>query len=336
MSRAGRLMDPYHQTPTLVDGLKIPMKKRFEFEDDLPLGPRVVLRGWWDQSVKEFMIERGIRTLVLGALFPDLLFLKEAPIVETLIIVDTVKDTQGIENLRGLRRLLLRTPRNVTVDFTLFPHLADCELEWSRGCDSIFECRSLKRLFLYASKEKSTERFGRLENLEELEISVAPIRDLRGLGGLRKLNHLELHYLTKLESLDGLETLTQLEELKIGACKKIGRLDPLKPLINLKRLDVDNCGDLESLAPVRRLKKLEVLSFVESSRIMDGDLDCALALPNLRRIHFANRKFYTHRWYYNDETECLMAQGVRPASTAGPLERRLFMREDRIEPPIKR
>ncbi|MEK7084123.1 MAG: hypothetical protein AAB932_02740, partial [Patescibacteria group bacterium] len=151
---------------------------------------------------------------------------------------------------------------------------------------------TLKTLGLYKYTDQDTDEIGKLYNLEQLWVSVSPIRSLKGLSSLHKLHELTLAHCGSLESLAGLETLDTLEILDIETCRKITTIDELFRLTSLKRLCLNNMGIIDSLQPIALLPHLEELFFIESTRIKDGDIQQIHRIPRLCRVSFQNRKQY--------------------------------------------
>jgi Leucine-rich repeat (LRR) protein len=181
------------------------------------------------------------------------------------------------------------------IDFSAFPHLQQCSLEWRRKVTSLFDCVTLKKLFLNRYKGRNAGAFGKLSALESLGILGAPVEDLLGLRNLVHLTYLRLGLLTKLRSLTGIEGLANLEELDINTCRAIGSIDEVGNLRKLKRLFLSNCGRIQSLKPLKNLDGLETVGFVESTNIVDGDLSPLMHQKSLSKVSFQNRRHYSHR-----------------------------------------
>ena len=225
----------------------------------------------------------------------DLSFLKALPFLEGFNITDRlIDDISPIHELHHLRYLAIYTYCKTEIDFLQFPVLENCVIEWRPKAKSIFNCKTLKELFINCYKGKDTNDFGNLTNLEWLAFGNGPVRSLNGLSTLRKLKHLEIFLLRKLESLEGLEDLTSLEYLDVNTCKAITSIEPVRHLVNLKTFFFNNCGDIESLTPLAELEHLKDIWFAESTNILDGDLSPLKRLNLKRKSAFKNRKHYSH------------------------------------------
>ena len=272
--------------------------KNFELRDGKS-GRELLATGPWSPRLTMYILDHRIKELALnysaGWKGNDLSFLQDLPHLEAVTIIDwNIEDLSPIHALHSLRTLQVSTYCKTRIDFTQFPQLEDCALEWRTGARSVFSCRSLKRLYLNRYKGKDTSDFSALTKLESLTIANGPVRDLKGLATLRSLRSLAVYNLRKLASLSGVEALTQLEKLDVDGCTSIGSIQPVAHLTNLVSLAVCSCGSIESFKPLEGLKKLEAVIFYESTNILDGDLSPVKRLPRLSRVAFQQRKHYTH------------------------------------------
>jgi hypothetical protein len=124
---------------------------------------------------------------------------------------------------------------------------------------------------------------------------TGPIRELEGLAHLAGLRKLRLGGPSKLASLHGVEELYNMTELKVQTCRRINSIEPIRGLLHLRRLILENLGDIDSLGPVAGLSELELLTFAESTNILDGDLSYLKGLHNLKTVSFQNRRHYSSR-----------------------------------------
>jgi hypothetical protein len=65
-------------------------------------------------------------------------------------------------------------------------------LEWRPKAASLFDCATLKKLFVNRYKGRDVSDFGRLVSLESLAILNAPIANLHGFKPLEELRSLRL------------------------------------------------------------------------------------------------------------------------------------------------
>jgi hypothetical protein len=269
------------------------------FEDGT-LGRRAVVRSLWSDRFANELKRRGAAELELnqgkGWHGTDLSFLAELPELKSFEIFDfNISDISPIHHLHQLKRLAVTTYCSTAIDFSAFPQLQSCALEWRPKAASLFQCTTLKDLFLNRYKGKDANAFARLINLESLAILNAPVENLQGLPALAKLRSLRLGGLRRLRSLSGVEDLVNLEELEIHTCRAIRSIDEIRSLPRLKKLHLNNDGGIDSLKPLAGLAQLESVLFYESTNIVDGDLSPLLRLKNLSRVSFRNRRHYSHR-----------------------------------------
>ena len=263
-------------------------------------GLRAVLTSDWNAETAQSLLKQPIAELELnrgkGWRGDDISFLSNFPELLALrVIGKTAESVSPIHGLHNLRSLSLMTYCKTELRFSEFPNLIECALEWRPKAMSLFDCISLKNLFVKGFRGFDTEPFGRLKNLESLAILGSPIRSLKGLSPLVKLRSLRLGDMRKLPSLEGVENLSHLEKFEINTCRKIDAIEQISSLVNLRELYLDNMGDIQSLKPLAHLSQLQRVTFVESTNIVDGNLSPLRGLPSLELVSFQNRGHYSHR-----------------------------------------
>jgi hypothetical protein len=269
-----------------------------EFENG-EYGERAVLRSAWSDQVLEKIRSRQCFELEInhakGWSGPDLHFLGLLPWLRALKIFDMkIKSIEPVHELHALRALEVMTYCQTPIRFSEFPLLEDCGLEWRPKSESLYECTSLKSLFLNNWTERSLDALSRLTTLESLAILNAPIEKLDGIASLGRLCTLRLANLKNLRSLDGVQNLSLLEELGVNACPKIGSIDNVSALTKLRIIHLNNDGKLESLKPLNSIHRLECVLFYESTNIIDGDLSPLMRQKHLSHVSFRNRRHYSH------------------------------------------
>lgn len=268
--------------------------------EDGEFGRRAVATSTWSQELTTYVLDHGILELELnngkGWQGGDVLFLANMPQLLSLEIIDfKLSSVMPVHMLRDLKRLKIFTYCKTPIDFRRFASLEHCSFEWRAKSNSLFECRSLRDLFINRYKGADAIPFSNLINLESLAILNAPFQTIEGLTGLSRLRSLRLGNLKKLGSLSGVENLTALEELDINTCRGISSVEPIGALLNLKILRLNNVGDILSLKPLDSLNGLEAVSFYESTNILDGDLSPLANQKRLTKIAFRNRHHYSLR-----------------------------------------
>ncbi|MDH3257337.1 MAG: hypothetical protein OEM27_06950 [Nitrospinota bacterium] len=266
------------------------MRKSFQIEK-AEYGSKMIVVGKWNDAHLHYLLDHKIYELELntakGWKISNTKFLKDLNFLKGITIVgigDPVKEVSGIHYLSKLKLLNIQTYCNTKIDFSSFPKLEICVLEWKPKSESLFECANLKRLWVNSLKKKDTEDFLSLVNLEWLSFGNGPVGNLKGLRNLSKLKHLELFRLRKLSSLDGIEKLKNLKRLEIHTCKYFKTINKLKSLTNLRVLWLINCGGIESLKPLSKLHNLKEYLMYESTNILDGDLTPISKIGNQRRF----------------------------------------------------
>jgi len=222
--------------------------------EDGMYGPRAVLNAGWSDQLIGYLSDNEVVELELnqakGWEGRDLSFLAKLPGLKSFEIFDfNISDIQPIHHLHSLRRLGVTTYCSTRIDFIAFPELESCGLEWRSEAASLFECVTLKELFVNRYSGKDADPFGKLVNLESLAILNAPVENLHGLSTLTKLRSLRLANLKRLASLAGIEVLVDLEELEIHTCRAVGSIKEIGSLLRLKKLNLNNDGEIESLKP---------------------------------------------------------------------------------------
>jgi hypothetical protein len=124
------------------------MSEKFRIEKSEYGVKAVALDALDEKSIEEFRI-KNVVDLVLntanGWCGRNLDFLSNLPELLSFEVLDFhIKSVQPIHALFKLRKIQLSTYCNTPIDFSIFPDLEDCSLEWRPGSDSIFSCTSLK------------------------------------------------------------------------------------------------------------------------------------------------------------------------------------------------
>jgi Leucine-rich repeat (LRR) protein len=316
--------------------------------EDGEYGQRAVITSEWSPEISRYLLANNIVELELnyakGWRGKDLSFLKELPRLKAFKIIDWgISSVQPIHFLHELRKLEVMTYCKTAIQFSEFPHLEDCGLEWRSKSESICSCTTLKKLFVNRYKKKNVDAFSTLVNLESLAILNAPVENLLGLRSVIRLGYLRLGNLRRLASLAGIEGLAALEELNVDTCRAVGSIDEVGSLSGLRKLHLSNSGGIESLKPLEKLSGLEWVTFTESTNITDGDISPLLHHRSLSRVSFQNRRHYSHRRedfgaaYYGAELMKQIEMGAKPPSikemvnkamksSSKPLWRRTFSR----------
>lgn len=119
-----------------------------------------------------------------------------------------------------------------------------------------------------------------LTSLEELDLGLNEIDDLKPLSALTKLRILIVDGNRGLTSLEGIEGLRELEVLKLH-CAGLTNIDAVKGMKSLRHLDV-SCNELSDLSAITELSLLEKLN-IDDNRALTN-IEPAAKKPNLETI----------------------------------------------------
>lgn len=270
----------------------------WDIEDGV-FGRRMVMRRAWSSAARSAAQGAGVRELELnyakGWTDHDYTFLSELSELVALEITDwNATDVAPIHQLSGLRRLKVFTYCKTAIDFSRFPKLEDCRLEWRAKARSIFEHTGVKRLFINKCPGKDLVAFEKM-NLESLSLASPKLETLTGIDALKKLTFLGIHVARRLSTLDGLQRIPGLIHLEVNDCPKVSDISPLTDLGNLEEVHLCNDGEIETLRPLAAHKALRFLLFYESTSVRDGDLSVLKELPSLEHVVFMDRRHYSHK-----------------------------------------
>lgn len=292
------------------------MKRNVCFEEG-EYGVRAILTSKWQDNLASIFNKKQVAELELnwakGWSGDALLFLEALKELKAFSLIDwKIKSILPIHHLRELRNLKVSTYCKTPIDFSSFPYLEKCSLEWRKSSDSLFKCHKLKDLYLNSYKGKDTDSFSQLENLETLIIANSPIKSLKGLANLKKIRILNLANLRMLTSLAGIEGLAELEELRVDTCRKITSIEEVRRLYKLRIFHFNNNGPVKTLTPLVCLKRLEAVLFYETTNVLDGNISFLKTIPKLNDISFQNRAHYSNKreefgeaWFGNKETSSM-------------------------------
>ena len=283
-------------TQSVVERMRM---RKFIIEDGV-FGKRLILTSNWSDNYLYSIPVDEIKEIDLnhenGWCDKDISFLKHFSFLESLeILTVDIEDFSPIYRFKTLKNLSLPYLVKTEFDFTELPELESCFLDWWPGARSIFQVKTLKKLYIYSYMPTNTDDFAQLTHLENLEFGNGPLTNLEGLSALKKLDSLALFCFRRLEDLHGIEALTNLEFLRIDFCKKIQKIDAVRDLLNLKQLHILNCGDIESIKPIEKLVNLRDLMISEGTRIRDYDVTPILKLSRLQRLDLTDNKKYQHQ-----------------------------------------
>ncbi|MDB5089168.1 MAG: hypothetical protein JWR09_3162 [Mucilaginibacter sp.] len=275
------------------------MNNNIEFENG-DYGTKAIIKTEWQDSFLRLLLDKEVKELELndgkGWYGDNVDFLQYLPGLKSLIIIDLrIKSIEAIHYLNGLLKIQISTYCKTHVNFNAFPNLVDCGFEWRKGSDSLFECKTLRRLGINRYNKNNSAVFSSLINLEKLTILNSNLENLEGVFLLKELKYLSIANLKKITSLKGIETLQCLEDLEIQSCKGIHNISEVFKLHKLERFLLLDSENIESIKGIENLTELTAFLFYESTNIIDGDLSPLFKLKKLSKISFQNRKHYTNK-----------------------------------------
>jgi internalin A len=122
---------------------------------------------------------------------------------------------------------------------------------------------SLKDLFLPPGEYEDLTPIQKLSTLESLRASSAPLKSLRPIEGLKRLDRLDIsHTLVGDDELKPVGSLVNLTELMLDE-DPVSDLTPLASLKKLERLSIKKT-EVKSLAPLASLKALKFLYIADT------------------------------------------------------------------------
>ncbi|MGA2296644.1 MAG: leucine-rich repeat protein, partial [FCB group bacterium] len=213
----------------------------------------------------------------------DFDFLREFSFLEGLAIA-TMHDAnyKFLKYLPLLKYLALNNQGGTeSIDLSYQNNLEELAIDWRKNIIGIENCKKIKKLCLIQWKEKDLSFVGNLDNLIELKVKTASIKNLHGLENLKLLENLmfgNCRYLTEIKALNG---NTSLKSLEFWSCSKIEDLGSLDNLPNLERLEFIDCKDIKSIKFIKSFPRLNKLCLNGNTSVLDGDLKPALGIKDV-------------------------------------------------------
>ncbi len=258
-------------------------------------GKKFSPKGYLDDEAVAFIKKENITELELNASKEwrkgNLEKLKDLSHLKALsIIAFTLKDIAPIHYLNNLRFLKILTYCNSEINFSAFPKLKEAYLEWRPRAKSIYQARTLEKIYIIKWAGDNLEAFSQLNKLRSLTIGPTRIKAI-GNPNLVNLAFLGIYHARNLQSFAGIENLQGLKKLDVDTCRKITDLGPVAALKKLKAFHFCNNDGINSLKPLASLPELETVFFNESTNILDGDMTPLKSLP-LKNVSFVDRRHY--------------------------------------------
>ena len=289
--------NPYHCSSVSIDN---------DYEGTIT---SLMIKGPWNDEILSFINQENIKGLYLnsakGFSCDDFGFLAKLPTLELLnIIYSPVDSLSVVDKLTSLKSLSISCHWKDKIDLSALGQLERCFIGYDKGAETIFNCSTLKYLYIDGFKLKDFHAIVALSELEYLTIGNSSFNQPDLFRELKQLRKLVLLNCRKLEQLQGVESLTHLEWLTIDGSKKLSSIRELKTLDALRVLQLCDNKEIDTLSPIENLTRLKALCFFGDTVFKDGNFDFLEALPSLSMIGFAGRRHYTHKpskpWNWND------------------------------------
>lgn len=289
--------NPYSKSAAPIDS---------EYDDEVR---SILVKGPWHDDIIDFMQNNQIKGLCLnyakGFECLNFDFLSDLPELELLNIIYTPVDSLvSVESLVNLKSLSLSCHWKDKVDLSQLKSLTRCFISYGKGAESVFECSSLRYLYIDEFKLKDFSKLKNLTKVEYLTIGNSSFNAPELISGNHLLRKLVLLNCRKLDRLDGIGKLGKLEWLTIDGSRMLNSIEELSALNNLKVLQLSNNKEIVTLSDIKELTQLRALSFFGDTKIVDGDFGFLETFPSLSLIGFVGRRHYTHKparsWNWND------------------------------------
>jgi len=291
------VINPYGRSAAPIDG---------EYNDATN---SLLVKGEWNEDIIDFMKQKDLKGLYLnsakGYKCQNFDFLLNLPELELLSIICSPVDTLApIEKLENLKSLSISCHWKNILDLSGLKSLERSFISYGKGAESIFECSSLRYLYMDEFKLKSFAQIVNLSKIEYLTIGNSNFNVTELCAELRHLRKLVFLNCRKLDHLSGIEKLQNLEWLTIDGSRKLSSIEELSALKNLKVLQLSDNKEIESLSAIKELTQLKALAFFGDTNFSDGDFSFLEAIPSLSLVGFSGRRHYTHKpansWSWND------------------------------------
>lgn len=289
--------NPYSQSAAPID---------HDYDDSIT---SLLIKGPWNDDIVDFMMKENIKGLYLnsseGFLCDDFSFLSKLPDLQLLnIIYSPVESLSDIEHLSQLKSLSISCHWKDKINLSGLTQLERCFISYGKGAKSIFNCHSIKYLYIDEFKLKNYEALCQLHNLEYLTIGNSSFNQTKLLPELKQLKKLVFLNCRKLNQLQGIEKLLKLEWLTIDGSRKLTSIQELEGLKNLIVLQLSDNKEINTLSPIKKLTQLKVICFFGDTVFKDGDLGFLESFLSLSLVGFTSRRHYTHKpskpWNWND------------------------------------
>ncbi|CAN1844667.1 Disease resistance protein L6 [Linum perenne] len=216
-------------------------------------------------------------------------------------IDDDWKGWKRIKEAQKLRYITLSYCRVLRTDPDL-SHCGNLEFIYLEGCKKIsgeLHIGNLKNLKVLSLTEtiitELTGDIGMLQNLQNLTALIltgTKVREILGLGDMRKMQTLQISHCPDLSNLDGLQHLVLLKTLSLS-CSKLEKLPSLSNMTKLDTLEVTHCwllseihglGELRESLLCLKIRDCPRLAYTKGLGFMKLASDMGVLLPSLSNL----------------------------------------------------
>jgi hypothetical protein len=271
---------------------------RFELLDhDRGWGRVLLLRGAWYPDLRQLFADRRAEILRLsqsaGWGESTIGFVEDIPNLRGLEVYSfDVKDITPAYVHTGLLHLSLQIGSKRSIDLGRFPLLRSLFMHPGSNQSLTAISTRIAHMLLSGFAHDDLSSIPSRSSLIRLDLTSRPLKSLAGLGRFPNLSTLELQNCSSLANIADIRHCERLRVVRIHLCKSIENIEFIGHLSELEELDIDTCGEIESLRPLLACRRLRRVSFIESTKVRDGDVSCLRELPRLEEVHFMNRKHY--------------------------------------------
>lgn len=263
-------------------------------------GYKAQINGCWKDKYAQKLRDKGVKHLFLNTALgwecDNYDFLQSLDFLESLVVLDVRNvSLKPIESLKSLRNLSLTTLSHYDIDFSQFKCLVSLFCSAEKPVPSVFQCTSLKNLYLDEFRMGDNHQLSQLHNLESLTIGNSNMASLDFVRSLPKLRQLVILNNRKITDFSPISSLTQLSWLELRGVTSLHSISFLEHLMELNVLLLE-CGAIESIRPISHHSKLGALSlWGRKFMIDDGDLTPISTLDHLSMLSILNKKSYNAR-----------------------------------------
>lgn len=267
------------------------------------------INGKWKDEYVDILVKKNVKHLFistsLGWTCDNYDFLTQLKSLETLDIFDGRDiSIKQIESLKDLRTIELCVLNYDDIDFSLFKHLESFYCDAEKELSSIFQCVTLKKLYLDEFKMGDKHQMSKLRNLENLTIGNSNISNIEFVRNLPLLKKFVILNNKKITDFSPISSLKSLNWLELRGVKNIHTINFLEYLTDINVLLLE-CAAIDSIRPITNHQNLKALSLAGSNfSINDGDLTPIASLNNLSMLFISNDKTYNFRvnneWNWNN------------------------------------